>query len=217
MVIFVAIGLICGLFTACLTVCCKTVFLYRITAQRRWGRTYSLVNVVMLTTLAVLTYVYLPLAFSCKQSAAVQYGGAYLSNPGSLINTSATHNSTVPSAANASGVPAHRSLAGGAYFEARNRCPEWEYNPMATIAQAHPEHTVSQLWSKGSHFDPAVLVVFLLVYAFQFILLTGIDRSIDYIYLHTYSSFYICVAFFFDTWLDILVFTQQRRHTAHTS
>jgi chloride channel 7 len=167
MPIFILIGLIGGLASSVLIIGCKTVFTLRARITRTMGPWWSIAEVTALTILAVMSYVVLPLMFVCEKDvvpAGDGDGGRHL--------LSDAHSSQ----ANASGSVVateefveHDSHNGFTQY----RCEKHYHNQMASIAQGHPEHTIIQLWSADMHFDSTVLIVYIFVYALQFVLLSG--------------------------------------------
>ena len=146
-----------GLLSSLLMFCCKAVFIYRIYWQKKWGVSFSYVSVFLMTVLAVSTYVFLPLAFDCKAAGGTtnRHLEAAQDIPGNL--TTAAH-------------------ASAPHLAVQYRCPTNLFNPMASLTQTDPEHVVSELWAEGAHFDVIPLAIFLVAYAFQFMLLPGMQH-----------------------------------------
>jgi hypothetical protein len=158
MPIFIIIGLLGGLASAVLIVSCKKTFVLRARITKILGNNWSFFEVAVLTLLAVSSYTFLPLAFACEKDPAADEGaGRHLAT--STNNTGATRVQRLH------GSDDHSFL--------RYRCGEHYHNQMAAIAQGHPEHTIVQLWSVDTHYDSTVLVVYLFVFALQFVLLSG--------------------------------------------
>jgi chloride channel 7 len=170
MPIFILIGLIGGLASSVLIIGCKKVFTLRARITRKLGPWWSITEVTALTILAVMSYVLLPLMFSCEKDivpAGDGDGERHLLSD--AYSSQANANASVVTTEDVHHVVEHDIHNGFTQY----RCEEHFHNQMASIAQGHPEHTIVQLWSVGMHFDSTVLVVYLFVYALQFVLLSG--------------------------------------------
>jgi H+/Cl- antiporter ClcA len=165
MPLFILVGIAGGLLSSCLIICCKQVFLLRRRVTARLGNMWSMFEVVVLTLIAVLVVVLLPLAFPCEDDASL-FGDT---------NAATEH---------------HRLLAGDATGErikdavedthgwfTQYRCEEHHHNQMASLAHWNPEHTIVMLWGDGLRFDIKAMIVYLLVYMVQFVLLPGVMCS----------------------------------------
>jgi chloride channel 7 len=158
MPVFIIIGIAGGLLSSCLIICCKQVFLLRRRFTAKLGNKWSFFEVAVLTLIAVLVLIYLPLAFSCDDDASLAVGSHEYDSDAS------EH---------------HRLLEGGGDGESpfvKYRCDAHHHNQMASLAHWNPEHTIVMLWSEGLHFDIVAMLVYLPIYMLQFVLLPGIPQ-----------------------------------------
>jgi H+/Cl- antiporter ClcA len=167
MPIFMLIGIVGGLASTVLSICCKKMFMLRRRITSRLGNGYSFFEVAVITLLAVATYVFLPLAFECEASEVSHsyHGGDDASDHGT--------NHSYSGDSHGDGHLRRFLSAGGEAGFVRYRCDDHYHNQMASLAHWNPEHAIVMLWSSDMKFDTMVLLVYLVVYMVQFMLLPG--------------------------------------------
>jgi H+/Cl- antiporter ClcA len=174
--LFILIGIAGGLLSSCLIICCKQVFLLRRRVTAKLGNMWSIFEVGVLTLIAVLVLVFLPLAFPCASDASLfvdadgnVFGSHAPTDGHRLLEEAGKVTHSVYSDPREDGP---RWKDAHPWF-ARYRCDEHHHNQMASLAQWNPEHTIVMLWGDGLHFDTKTMLVYLLIYMVQFVLLPG--------------------------------------------